>query len=375
MITNTGKTIIAKYMLGQAPAYASYMAVGCGPKPLDSEDTPLTYANKEVLDFEMFRVPISSRGYIVENDIAKIVLTAELPTEERYEISEVGLYSAGSNPYAGSYDSKTVLTFSQTEGWLNNDGTEIVRVVSPLDDPNVDNVIAVNSLVFTTNADNRLFYNPDRVNRYERCRYFNNIIAMRGDSCNISKDVDDLVVEPTPSYIKITGLPVDFSKNAPTDLFKLAFSVINKDGYNLLDNPIVANPDSVRVIVEFTGSDTSKFARFECEVEDGILEGQQDFTTNRYCVVTKQLQELKTNNFTWDSVSLINIYACVIKDGLPSDEFYVALDAMRLENITSVNPLYGLTGYSIIQNDTASTVIKSPNTNNYIEFRFSIGVG
>jgi hypothetical protein len=34
MITNTGKNIIAKYLLGQAPAFASYIAVGCGPKPL-----------------------------------------------------------------------------------------------------------------------------------------------------------------------------------------------------------------------------------------------------------------------------------------------------------------------------------------------------
>ena len=58
----------------------------------------------------------------------------------------------------------------------------------------------------------------------------------------------------------------------------------------------------------------------------------------------------------------------------PTSDYYIALDAMRLENIATIIPLYGLTGYSVIKNDTASTVIKSPNTNNYIEFRFSIGV-
>ena len=47
---------------------------------------------------------------------------------------------------------------------------------------------------------------------------------------------------------------------------------------------------------------------------------------------------------------------------------------MRLENIATVNPLYGLTGYSVIKNTNAETIVKSPNTNNYIEFRFSIGV-
>ena len=61
-------------------------------------------------------------------------------------------------------------------------------------------------------------------------------------------------------------------------------------------------------------------------------------------------------------------------DNIPSSDYYVALDAMRLENIATVNPLYGLTGYSVIKNTDATTVIKSPNTSNYIEFRFAIGL-
>jgi hypothetical protein len=50
------------------------------------------------------------------------------------------------------------------------------------------------------------------------------------------------------------------------------------------------------------------------------------------------------------------------------------LDALRLENVSAANPLYGLTGYAVIQNDTAETIIKTSNTSNYIEFRFSVGV-
>jgi hypothetical protein len=112
VITKTGKSIIGKYLLGQAPAYASYIGVGCGPKPLLTNDALGDYSDKTNLDFEMLRVPISSRGFVNENGIDKIVFTAELPTEERYEISEVGLYSAGSNPSAGAYDSKTVFAFT-----------------------------------------------------------------------------------------------------------------------------------------------------------------------------------------------------------------------------------------------------------------------
>ena len=59
---------------------------------------------------------------------------------------------------------------------------------------------------------------------------------------------------------------------------------------------------------------------------------------------------------------------------MPSSDYYVSLDAIRLENIATVNPLYGLTGYSVVRTDAAESIIKSPNTNNYVEFRFSIGV-
>jgi hypothetical protein len=51
------------------------------------------------------------------------------------------------------------------------------------------------------------------------------------------------------------------------------------------------------------------------------------------------------------------------------------LDALRLENLNTPNPLYGLVGYSVVQNDNATTIIKSSNTSNYVEFKFSIGVG
>jgi hypothetical protein len=51
MITNTGKNILAKYLLGQASAYASYIAIGCGSKPLNSDAILGDYSNKERLDF------------------------------------------------------------------------------------------------------------------------------------------------------------------------------------------------------------------------------------------------------------------------------------------------------------------------------------
>jgi len=384
MITNKGKSIIGKYMLGQAPAYASYLAVGCGPAPLQTEDVADNFATKENLDFEMFRVPISSRGFVNENGIDKIVLTAELPTEERYEITEVGLYSAGSNPSAGAQDSKTVFAFTQGENWEYHTATSSVAipVISvPLDanDDDIINATGTANGVFQTNADNSIFYNTDRVSRYERPRFLNNTILMQGDDSDLSiggggsGGVDNFVVD-SGNHIHLTSPNVDFSQNSPLDELRFAFSLVNRDGTS------AANPDTVRILIDFAGTDSnspSTYARFEINIEDGV--DGYDFSTNRYFVVSKQLQELyKSQNFTWNAVTVVKIYVSIF-DSLsggyfPTSDYYIALDALRLENIATVNPLYGLTGYSIIKNDNATTIIKSPNTNNYVEFRFSIGV-
>lgn len=386
MITNTGKSIIGKYLLGQAPAYASYIAVGCGKQPLLSSTILGDYSNQTSLDFEMFRVPISSRGFINENGLEKIVLTAEMPTEERYEITEVGIYSAGANSSAGAYDSKTVFAFTQTENWnyhTNTSAVEIPTITEPLDSPSDDNIIATTNKVFQTNADNTIFYIPSRLERYERPRFFNNVILVSGDDADLTisstpgPTLNHFVIEDGSNHIHLTGPNVNFSKNSPTDELRLAFSIVNKDGESkTLQN--ASSPDTVRILVDFASTDSASpdaFARFEVELVNGTGPGQYDFDTNRYFVISKQLQDLYVSpNFTWDAVTVAKIYVTTISGGVPSADHYVALDAMRLENVSSLNPLYGLTGYSVIQNDTASSIVKSPNTSNYIEFRFSIGV-
>ena len=380
MITNTGKTIIAKYLLGQAPAYASYIAIGCGATPLTTGDPIGDYSTKTNLDFEMFRVPISSRGFVNENGVDKIVLTAELPTEERYEISEVGIYSAGSNPSAGAYDSKTVFAFTQSEGWQYHTADSVSGLptfLGALDFPENNNIISLPNPAFQTNADDPIFFKSPRLERYERPRFLNNVVMITGDESDITIETDSgplqdhFVVEAGSNHIHLTGVNLDFTKNSPTDELRLAFSLINRDGNS------VATPESVRILVEFasTETETAEYAKFEAEVVDDSSGGNYDFSTERYFVVKKQLQELVTSpNFTWNAVDVVKIYVCVIDAGVPSDNYFVALDAIKLENIATVNPLYGLTGYSVIQTSDASTILKNPNTNNYIEFRFSVDV-
>ena len=383
MITNTGKSIIGKYLLGNTPSYASYIAVGCGATPLDTADPSGDYSTKTNLDFEMFRVPISSKGFVNEGGVDKLVFTAELPTEERYEISEVGLYSAGSNPSAGAYDSKPIFIFTQGEDWQYFNGAAMVAidtVLSALDSPANDNVISVEDPVFQTNADNAIFYKTNRDERYERPRFLNNTIMIQGDEADITISEesglaqDHFVIESGSNYIKLSGRNFDFSKNSPTDELRLAFSLVSKDGDSFIA------PYGVRVLIEFASTNGVEYARFEAEVLDDSSGGQYDLSTERYFVVKKQLQELYTSeNFTWDLVTNVKIYSCIlIEDSgptpLPSSDYYIALDALRLENISSISPTYGLVGYVINKSSGAATLVKNPNTNNYIEFRFGLSV-
>ncbi len=383
MITNTGKNIIGKYLLGQAPSYASHIAIGCGQKPLLNSDPSPDFSTKNNLDFEMFRVPISSRGFVVDGGNNKLVLTAELPTEERYEITEIGIFSAGANPSAGQTDSKTVFGFTDTENWQYNSGSsssDIVKITEQLDstssntistvgkiDINTNNTIADELKVFETNADNAVFFNEDRVNRYERARFFNNVILMRGDSSTLTLTGNNFT-SLGGQYIVYPSTIASFAKNSPIDELRLAFSLVTKNSSSDV-------PDKVNIVINFTNADGSKYARFQAILNNGTGSGEYDFTENRYFVISKQLQELYTSEgFNWDIVTQVQIYSNIEKDSLPSSNHYIAIDALRLENIATINPLYGLTGYSIIKNDSASTIVKNPNTNSYIEFRFIIGV-
>lgn len=393
MITNVGKNILAKYLVGQTTSYASHIAIGCGTKPVASDHTfsaPELNAmkNKESLEFEMIRMPIVSRGFVDEEGVSKVVLTAELPTQERYEITEVGIFSAASNPAAGAFDSRVVYSFSDSDNWRYSiDGESPVNIFTqdgPLDGDSENGIINVVDdaqqplKVFATNADNRIFTDPDRVNRNERCRFLNNIIAMRGDTSTLSYNPQGSMVGTTGSdYIILDPTTIDFTKNSPLDELKLAFSVVNKNSDSL------TLPDNVKILLEFSHTVANvgvQYAKFQVDIDntgytDGTSAMEHDFENNRYVVVSKTFQELdKSLRFNWAEVTTAKIYVAITKNNLPSDSFYVCLDALRLENNTATNSLYGLTGYSVIKNVESRPIIKSANTTNYIEFRFALDV-
>lgn len=362
MITNVGKNIIGKFLINQAPAYASYLAFGCGPKPLtnSSELDIDQYALKTELDFEMFRVPISTRGFVTDNGISNVVLSAELPTDERYDITEVGIFSSGSNPSSIGKNSRTVLAFSDQENWEYHSQTAATRIVQPptVTDESGDIILSdLNYPAFRMPADDPIFDNTVRRIRYERPRYFNSTIMLSGASASINE-----AFVTTGDHIHLNNQTFNFDQNSSIDELRLAFSVINKNNND-------TNPDTVRIVIEFASNDATsnfEYARFQYSGAVSSL--------NRYNVVKRKLEELvKTPNFSWAAVNVIKIYASVIDDGVPSNEYYVALDAMRIENIADTNPLYGLTGYTVVVNN-GLPLTKNVNSSNIVEFRFGLGI-
>ena len=392
MITNIGQSILAKYLVGQAPAYASFIAIGCGATPVLSSHTfsnaELTEMKaKESLDFEMFRIPVTSRGYVTEDGVSKIVFTGELPTLERYDITEVGIWSAGSNPSANFNDSRTIFLFNKDEGWQHNNDDdaplELASFVTKLDLNGNINVAyptpnaAIPVKAFITNADNPTFTNSVRSNRYEGARFLNSLIALRGDLSNIIIDpvTNNLnLTDDYPGHLMLTGATIDFDKSSPKDELRLAFSVINKDSGRTVQ------PYDVKILLEFAEGDVhnqGEYARFET-----ILSGEDvDFANQRYFISTAKFEELnKSSGFTWKIADVVKVYVTireqdpVTENIFISDEFYVCLDALRLENTTNLNPIYGLTGYSIVKNLNLKPITKIANSSNHIEFRFGLDV-
>jgi hypothetical protein len=381
MITDKGKGIIAKFLIGQAPSYASHIAIGCGPKALSSLDVVPQgeYSNKTNLDFEMFRVPIISRGYIQENGESKIVLTAELPTQDRYEITEVGVYSAAANPSAGAYDSKIIYSFNQDERWEMHGAegaTSIPSIPGSLGDLSAPYNIVQESKAFFANSDNKTIQNETRINRNEVPRYLNSSLFLSGNLSTIDYDGQGKLEQVSGDHIHITGISADYNKNSVDDELRLAFSILNSEITSS------ANPDSVKVLIEFTSADTTStsgvWAKMEVDVEDisstntGVI--KQDFENDRYVVAKVKLNDLhRSTNFSWSAVTAIKISAMVEVNGAATSDFWIALDGLRLENVTE-NPLYGLTGYTVIKTDNALPIKKFANTANFLEFRFGLGV-
>lgn len=362
MITNAGKKIISKFLLGQAPEYASYIAAGCGPTsllPTESLTTQeiIDIKAKTSLDFEMFRVPIISKGFVREGGVEKIVLKAEMPTDQRYQITEIGLFPAATNILAGAFNSKTLAVFSPDEGWNLISASGISTISLSSYPPSA-------SAAFLSSDDNA-FNSTNRKNRQEPPRFTNRCLLINGNMSSISEGLN---VIPTGYGIENSTLGFNFSQNLPGDEILLATSILSKTES---DN---TTPDEVRFVIEFINDLPSSGIGLRFARASATLDGS-DLVSNRYHIIRKTISSFFLDDgFSWANINKIRIYASVIKNNAITDNYQVVFDGLRLENNTTENPLYSLVGYDIVRESLKYPIIKTENSNNYIEYRFNVGV-
>jgi hypothetical protein len=495
MITNDGKQIISKYILGQVSNFATHLSIGCGAVPLNITDSvPANAIGKQMMDFEMTRVPISSKGFIDDSqlfvvtnvalssnvatittatahniligesiivsgvsgngnsifngsytvtsittytisyslialDVAsnalstnasvvvsrtKISFTAELPSSNKYEITEVGIWSAANNVLAGQYDSKMIFNFSQD--WQYHTGNTIASPVLKTNtiaktDGSGDIDISTNpqTTMFVPTTDT-VFKFPQRLSRKEGPRNLDTTLLVRGDmsviypSSGIPSNGSGTVGTPWTlsnvvgtwlaqgTHIHLNNINFDISGNNPTDLLKLALSALDivEQGSSSFNN--------IKILMEFYKNESqtsNSYAKAQIYIPSQTLS-----STNRYFVSSWQIsQNIDHSNYlsgnmkdstlpyiqfyTSSDFSAPDIRVCkiwVMVDSaamgsapLATSNFFVAFDGFRIDN-TLENPIYKMSGYSIVQTSGATTISKLANTNNYIDFRFSVGV-
>jgi hypothetical protein len=463
MITNDGKEIIAKFLLGQVPSFATHLSIGCGATPLNGTDNyPSNLHAKQRMDFEMLRVPISSKGFVdasvtytvtnkrissntailttsINHDIVageiivvsgidsifngeyrvsevttntikyqrintnvssgstsgsivvirtKVSLTAEIVKENRYAATEIGIWSFENNTLESQYDSRIIFNFSQS--WQKNNGT-----ISSTPKFNTDLSLLANGTehdaeldiqetadVFFAKTNDPIFANNLRQERKEGPRYLDKTLMVRGDLSTISSSNGingDWV--SSGSYVELENINFDISGNNNSDILKLAFSLVDQTS-----TAIQSVPD-LKIMMEFYKTKANLFSNY---AKAQIYIPKSSLTTNRYRVASwTKNQNIDYSNeaassllpyikfrtstdFNPSETRLCRIFVQAIVDGSSSNQHYVAFDALRIDNTTD-NPIYKMSGYSVVKYDGNPAMI-APNANNYVDFRFSLGI-
>jgi hypothetical protein len=389
MITTDGKNIVAKYLLNQAPEFASHIAIGVGGQAYSTSSTETFSGSVQSLGFEVARVPILSKGLLKElnqetgEPVEKIVFKAELPIEQRYQITELGLYPAATNAVAGNFDSRIISTFSNSEPWAysnNLDDSGNVLYIGPvtLDPAGIGNIGIYepgwNDFVFI-NSNSPIFEYSSRINRGEPPRYLNRSLSISGstsvvDTLMPASSASINVSSASSYYIENNSINLNLGKNLPTDQIKLAFSVVS------LEREGVA-PDNVKIRLEFlnnAGGSTSKaFVNIALQQSDLDPPDEREM---RYQVITNQLSDFTTTeNFSWSLVNAVRIYTSIHNNShVPTGQHFVFYDGLRFENVSSYNPLYSLVAAEYIKTLDQNPILKRENSTSYVEYRFGIGV-
>jgi hypothetical protein len=290
----------------------------------------------------------------------QISLTAEITDAFRYDITELGLYSLGSNQYTNS-DSRILLNFTQTENWQYFDATN--KLYSDITYTNsMTSTFTTTIPIFVSSDDNYWKANTYRKIRQEQPRLLGDALILPG----ALSDYTSPTFTSTSDYINLQNPGVDLSTASSTDELRLAFSLVN--AASSVTSTLI---DSINIMFEFLSSNGQDYARASFIKSDtSVAYG------NRYIVSSLPISSITTTTgFNWKDVSSVKVYCSVEVSGTPTDNFAIAIDGLRYENLTTANPLYALTAYTVVNNSSLNKINKKANTNNLVNFRLDLGIG
>lgn len=236
--------------------------------------------------------------------------------------------------------------------------------------------------------------------RKEGPRHLNTTLLVRGDLSTITPTgggawtttnlKNDWIV--SGSHVHISDINFDISGNGAADILKLAFSIVDKTVAG-------SNIDDAKILVEFFKNEATtdtNYAKMQIYVPGAAYSGVQYLNDNKYYVASAELsQNIDYSNYNTGSslvetlskpyiryytsptfspteIRMCRIFVSVTASSNPSADHYVCFDGLRLDNTTE-NPVYKMSGYSIVRTD-GTPITKLANTNNYVDFRFSLGV-
>lgn len=290
----------------------------------------------------------------------QVSLTAEMSDTSKYDISELGLYSLGSNQFSGSGSSRMLLSFEDIEGWqyYNDSSTSFGDVTFPAAIPALPIGTAP---IFCSTSD--AYWLTSAVNlRQEKPRILDNGLIVPGALSNYTSGT---TFASTSDYLLLQDPGINLSKSSPSDEIRLAYSVINA-----VTTPS-ASPNALYIMLEFACSDGVNNAKLLFSDS-----GTTVIYPNRYNVLTKNISDfVSTSGFDWSKVTSVKVYVAIEASGTPTDDYAIVLDGLRFENVGTENPLYALTAYTVVNNETATKIAKQSNSNDLINFRLDFSVG
>jgi len=337
----------------------------------DSGIVNIDFSAKSNLDFEIFRVPITSRSYFVENGISKVVFGAELPTQDRFYFTEAGIYSSGTNPVATNSDSRILYKFSSEELWERHETTSpyTFSIANSGLTAGAGGVISSTSIPVYLNNTDPIFENIQRSRYKEQPRFLESSLAIPGGYSTLNTTGDKWTYATT-QHIHLTNQSLTLDSNSPSDAMVLAFSVLKRD-------PAASNPD-VDILVEFSGDETEastgEYAQFQIEIKAADYSASGGYF---YFVKSSTIGDMnKSETFSWSNVKIVKVFVQASND----DATIVAIDGLRFENNFDniANPLYGMVAYSPIYSVVSTDylpVLKEENSKNLVEINFDIELG